>query len=287
VNPAYLKIRDLIYRISGIYHCRGKAISSGRALRAPDGRARRGQSFGVFGAPHDARKPRRGTASAAERNHHRRNLHVPPPLQLDALRNVILPQILAGQRFDQPQTSALLVRRLLDRRRAPHVGHVSTRRKSQAAGGLDLRHSCHRFERQFARKRHAPGFTESMRCAVPATRCAGNTSKMPVTRNSRPTICSKRRSVLTALTCGTTTRCCFRKGSDVIFCCNVLIYFDLASKRRVVQHFLLQSVARGLPFSWDSAESLFQVDDSFRLVHFPGTTAYWKPTATQAGGVKK
>jgi CheY-like chemotaxis protein len=34
-------------------------------------------------------------------------------------------------------------------------------------------------------------------------------------------------------------------------------------------------------------ESLFQVDDSFRLVHFPGTTAYWKPTAAQAGGAQK
>jgi len=30
----------------------------------------------------------------------------------------------------------------------------------------------------------------------------------------------------------------FQKGMDIIFCCNVLIYFDLASKRRVVQHFI-------------------------------------------------
>jgi chemotaxis methyl-accepting protein methylase len=35
------------------------------------------------------------------------------------------------------------------------------------------------------------------------------------------------------------------------------------------------------------AESLFQVDNSFRLVHFPGTTAYWKPTGPEAGGGKR
>jgi chemotaxis protein methyltransferase CheR len=73
---------------------------------------------------------------------------------------------------------------------------------------------------------------------------------------------------------------------DVIFCCNVLIYFDLTSKRRVVQHFYSNLLPGGYLFL-GSAESLFQVDDSFRLVHFPGTTAYWKPTAAQAGGGKK
>jgi chemotaxis protein methyltransferase CheR len=78
----------------------------------------------------------------------------------------------------------------------------------------------------------------------------------------------------------------FQKDMDIIFCCNVLIYFDLVSKRRVVQHFYSNLLPGGYLFM-GHAESLFQVDDSFRLVHFPGTTAYNKPTAAPAGGVKK
>jgi len=78
----------------------------------------------------------------------------------------------------------------------------------------------------------------------------------------------------------------FQKGIDVIFCCNVLIYFDLASKRRVVQHFHANLLPGGYLFL-GHAESLFQVDDSFRLVHFTGTTAYCKPTADLAGKVTK
>lgn len=77
----------------------------------------------------------------------------------------------------------------------------------------------------------------------------------------------------------------FQKGIDVIFCCNVLIYFDLASKRRVVQHFYSNLLPGGYLFL-GHAESLFQVDDAFRLIHFPGTTAYWKATAAH-GGPKK
>lgn len=76
----------------------------------------------------------------------------------------------------------------------------------------------------------------------------------------------------------------FLKGIDVIFCCNVLIYFDLASKRRVVQHFYADLLPGGYLFL-GHAESLFQVDEAFRLVHFPGTTAYWKaPAGLVAGG---
>ena len=78
------------------------------------------------------------------------------------------------------------------------------------------------------------------------------------------------------------SRMLFQKGLDIIFCCNVLIYFDLASKRRVVQHCLLPG---GYLFLGQT-ESLFQVDDSFRLVHLPGTTVYWRPTAAQAGGAQ-
>jgi len=48
----------------------------------------------------------------------------------------------------------------------------------------------------------------------------------------------------------------------------VLIYFDLASRRRVVQYFI-SNLLPGSYLFLGQAESLFRVDDSFRLVHFP------------------
>jgi chemotaxis protein methyltransferase CheR len=81
------------------------------------------------------------------------------------------------------------------------------------------------------------------------------------------------------------TKMLFLKGIDVIFCCNVLIYFDLESKRRVVQHFFSNLVPGGY-FFLGHAESLFKVDQTFQLVHFPGTTAYWKPPAGTVAGAK-
>jgi chemotaxis protein methyltransferase CheR len=72
------------------------------------------------------------------------------------------------------------------------------------------------------------------------------------------------------------SRMTFLKGMDVIFCCNVLIYFDLPSKRKVVQHFYSNLLPGGYLFL-GHAESLYQVDDRFHLVHFPGAIGYWKP----------
>jgi len=74
----------------------------------------------------------------------------------------------------------------------------------------------------------------------------------------------------------------FLKGMDLIFCCNVLIYFDLNSKRRVTQHFYSNLLPGGYLFL-GHAESLFQVDDRFRLVHFPGAIGYSKPSMTGGG----
>jgi chemotaxis protein methyltransferase CheR len=73
------------------------------------------------------------------------------------------------------------------------------------------------------------------------------------------------------------------KEIDVIFCCNVLIYFDLASKRRVIQHFYKNLLPHGYLFLGQT-ESLFGVNDDFRLVHLPGATAYVKsdPAASVA-----
>jgi chemotaxis protein methyltransferase CheR len=67
----------------------------------------------------------------------------------------------------------------------------------------------------------------------------------------------------------------FLKGMDVIFCCNVLIYFDAESKRRVVQHFYNNLLPNSHLFL-GSSESLFGITDEFKLVHYPGATGYLK-----------
>jgi chemotaxis protein methyltransferase CheR len=77
----------------------------------------------------------------------------------------------------------------------------------------------------------------------------------------------------------------FLKGLDLIFCCNVLIYFDLNSKRRVMQHFHSNLLSGGYLFL-GHAESLYQVDDRFRLVHFPGAIGYWKAPPNYVGPEK-
>jgi chemotaxis protein methyltransferase CheR len=77
----------------------------------------------------------------------------------------------------------------------------------------------------------------------------------------------------------------FMKGMDIMFCCNVLIYFDGASKSRVIHHFFSNLVPGGY-LLLGPTESLFQVNDEFRLVHFPLATAYWKAPPSTAGGAK-
>lgn len=69
----------------------------------------------------------------------------------------------------------------------------------------------------------------------------------------------------------------FMKGMDMIFCCNVLIYFDGASKSRVVDHFY-GNLNMGGYFFLGTSESLFRLNERFHLIHFPGTIAYWKPS---------
>ena len=70
-------------------------------------------------------------------------------------------------------------------------------------------------------------------------------------------------------------RMMFMKGMDIILCCNVLIYFDAESKKRVIQHFYTNLFNHGYLFLGHS-ESLFSISDAFQLVHLPSTTAYVK-----------
>jgi chemotaxis protein methyltransferase CheR len=80
-----------------------------------------------------------------------------------------------------------------------------------------------------------------------------------------------------------TARMVFMKSLDMIFCCNVLIYFDLASKQKVIQHFYNNLLPHGYLFMGHS-ESLYGVSEDFRLVHLPGATAYVKGERVRPGG---
>jgi chemotaxis protein methyltransferase CheR len=66
------------------------------------------------------------------------------------------------------------------------------------------------------------------------------------------------------------------QGFDIIVCCNVLIYFDDVSKQRAVSHFFRALLPGGHFFVGD-CESLYRIPNDFRLVHFPDVTAYRKP----------
>jgi chemotaxis protein methyltransferase CheR len=75
----------------------------------------------------------------------------------------------------------------------------------------------------------------------------------------------------------------FMKGFDLIFCCNVLIYFDGVSKKRTIEHFYNGLIPGGY-FFLGECETLFNVYDQFRLVHFPGATGYHRPAPGEAIG---
>ena len=64
-------------------------------------------------------------------------------------------------------------------------------------------------------------------------------------------------------------------GFDIIFCCNVLIYFDTKSKVQVVSQ-LYDSLNRGGYLFVGYAESLHGLSTAFELVNFPKTVAYKK-----------
>lgn len=62
---------------------------------------------------------------------------------------------------------------------------------------------------------------------------------------------------------------------DVIFCCNVLIYFDMNSKKQVIAD-LYNSLDRGGYLFIGYSESLHGITKAFKLVHYPKTLAYKK-----------
>jgi len=67
--------------------------------------------------------------------------------------------------------------------------------------------------------------------------------------------------------------------NDVIFCRNVMIYFDDAEQRRLVEKFYRCLNTHGYLFT-GHAESLFGISDKFRMLHQKNGTAYQRVEET-------
>lgn len=72
-----------------------------------------------------------------------------------------------------------------------------------------------------------------------------------------------------------TARMQLMKGFDIIFCRNVLIYFDDAARKKIVSH-LYDSINPGGYLFIGHSESLHNITRAFKLVHFPGALGYKK-----------
>ena len=284
-NPAYLNIRDLVYRSSGIYHAEEKLyLLISRC-------ARRMIALKVTSpAEYLEHLTTRGNREAELRlllneitigeTYMFRH-----PAQLEALRNVILPQILESKHLislkrlsfwcagcstgEEPHTLAMV---LLEERNKLLAGW------SWEILATDLNDNSLEIARAGTYGEYAMRNTS----AALRRKYFKDTGDKKLQANDL----LKSQIRFDRINLRDDGKMLFQKGMDVIFCCNVLIYFDLASKRRVVQHFYSNLLPGGYLFL-GHAESLFQVDDSFRLAHFAGTTAYWKPTAPPSSGVKK
>ena len=65
------------------------------------------------------------------------------------------------------------------------------------------------------------------------------------------------------------------KNVDVIFCVNVLIFFDIPSKQKVISY-LYEILNKGGYLMIGNSESLHNLTKNFKLLHFPKTMAYKK-----------
>ncbi len=283
-DPAYLKIRDVIYQISGIYQPEEKLyLLASRCARR----------MTVVGA----RTPSEYLEHLTIRGNRDAELRLllneitigetymfRSPAQLDALRKVILPGIIAAKSAmgfkrlriwsagcstgEEPYTLAMFLLEERDKLLSGWTFDILatdlndnslTTAKTGIYGEYALRNTT-----ELLRKKYFKPANEKQLQASDELKSLIRFDRVNLRDDSKML---------------------FLKGMDIIFCCNVLIYFDLSSKRRVVQHFHSNLLHGGYLFL-GHAESLYQVDDAFRLIHFPGAIGYWKPQVGIAAGGK-
>lgn len=79
------------------------------------------------------------------------------------------------------------------------------------------------------------------------------------------------------------SRFLFLGKMDIIFCRNVIIYFDMAAKKRVIDNFH-STLNQGGFLLLGHSESLMNLSTSFSLRHFKNDMVYEKPLRPDGGG---
>ena len=283
-DPVYFRIRDLVYQACGIYHSEEKLylLSAACKRRIANMKAMESREyFELLSSPGSRVLELRELLN--EITIGETCLFRSPP-QINALQNVILPELVAARSKiglrklrvwsagcstgEEPYTLAMFLMeqtaKLLKGWTFEIVATDLNDRSIEAAkagiyGSYALRNTPDLYKRKYFQT------TDS--------------DKLQVTNEVKSLVTFSR------LNLSDDSKMLFMKGLDLIFCCNVLIYFDVPAKRRVVQHFYSGLQAPGY-FFLGAAESLYQVTDQFHLVHLPGTTGYLKPVANAEGLAK-
>jgi chemotaxis protein methyltransferase CheR len=284
-DPSYLKIRDVVYQISGIYHPAEKLylLASRCARRMTAVKAGTPAEYldhlTVRGNREAELRLLLNEITIGETYMFR------SPQQLEALRCVILPQILQAKAAlgfkrlhlwsagcstgEEPYTLAMFLLELKETLLCGWTFDIlatDLNDNSLAAARLGIYGEyALRSTSDLLRKKYFKPHDQNRLQASEELKSRLRFDRVNLNDDSKMT---------------------FLKGMDLIFCCNVLIYFDLASKRKVMQHFYANLLPGGYLFL-GHAESLYQVDDRFHLVHFPGAIGYWKPPVGYVAGVKR
>ncbi|HUM06636.1 MAG TPA: protein-glutamate O-methyltransferase CheR [Terriglobales bacterium] len=276
-DPHLYKIRDLIYRAAGIFHPDNK-------LRLLEDRcSRRLQELGVKTFREYLERLSHQTSGREEMVKLLNEITIGETCffrnrtQLDALRSVVLPRILANRsaalpkklRFwsagcstgEEPYTlamflaeeCALLLKGWSFEIQATDLNeHSLAHAHAGVYGDYSVRNvNTHYRQRYF----------------VPVE------NQLRIGPEARKTITFSRLNLLDA------PHMALMRNMDVIFCANVLIYFDLQSKRSAIEQFHSSLQPHGYLFLGHS-ESLYGVTDKFKLVHFPSATGYAKALPT-------
>jgi chemotaxis protein methyltransferase CheR len=278
-DPELVRIRDLIYHVAGIFHPKTKLqLLFDRCARRM--KALKASSLHEY-FEHLTLKPTRQIELVALLNEITigETCFFRSQSQLNAVRQIILPKIVAARTKlplhrlriwsagcstgEEPYTLNMVIKEESQQLRDWIVEIVAT----------DLN------EHSLTHARKATYGAYSTRYVTPPYQ---QKYFVPVGNDLQVHPSARKGVSFTRLNLSDDASMSFMNGMDLIFCCNVLIYFDIPSKRRVIEHFYKNLLPHGYLFLGQT-ESLYGVNDQFRLVHFPGATAYVRSDHAEAG----